>query len=295
MTDSYANEPTDLPMHERVTRLQKELRDRAKILAASAAALHPLAKPSAYADLTKLDPLVAKVRTKVEAAATPPKAVVALLDSVGDWRTEQRRTLRDRLGRELGAACASRNWTMRVVSREDPIELRIAGLSLVVDSQRGRAEIRFARETIAAVAAESAAIVKGIETVRARLDGAFDPAEFFDRCKVAWSACRVALGAPERVEILDFLSYLAIGMQKPKFRHDPVKSNYADYSRAQFAYDLWRLRRAGALVRGGFRLNLGVATGTTASQKKRVVYVEDEDGNGEYKLTVFFTKEDPSA
>jgi hypothetical protein len=282
-------------MHERVTRLQEELRDRAKILAASAAALNPLAKPDAYADLTKLEPLVAKARKKIEGAATPPKAVVALLDSVGEWRTERQKSLRDRLGRELGAACASRGWTMRVVSREDPIELRIAGLSLVVDSRRGRAEIRFARETIAAVAAESAAIVKGIETVRARLDGAFDPAEFFDRCRAAWSACRVVMGAPERVEILDFLSYLAVGMQKQKFRYDPIKANYADYSRAQFAYDLWRLRRAGALVRGGFRLNLGVATGTTASQKKRVVYVEDEDGNGEYKLTVFFTKEDPTA
>jgi len=39
-------------------------------------------------------------------------------------------------------------------------------------------------------------------------------------------------------------------------------------------------------------MNLGVATGTTASDKRRVLYLEDEAGNGEYKLTVFFTKEE---
>jgi hypothetical protein len=37
-------------------------------------------------------------------------------------------------------------------------------------------------------------------------------------------------------------------------------------------------------------MNLGVATGSTASQKKRVLYFEDEDGSGEYKLTLFFTR-----
>ena len=31
------------------------------------------------------------------------------------------------------------------------------------------------------------------------------------------------------------------------------------------------------------------ATGSSASEKSRVVYVEDPYGNGEYKLTIFFT------
>ena len=36
-------------------------------------------------------------------------------------------------------------------------------------------------------------------------------------------------------------------------------------------------------------MNFGVATGSSASRKDRVVYLEDEHGDGEYKLTVFFT------
>jgi hypothetical protein len=41
-------------------------------------------------------------------------------------------------------------------------------------------------------------------------------------------------------------------------------------------------------------MSLGVATGSTAAQKKRVVYFEDEEGHGEYKLTVYFTKDEGS-
>ncbi len=59
--------------------------------------------------------------------------------------------------------------------------------------------------------------------------------------------------------------------------------------RTEFAYDVLRLRKAGKLSHEGRRMNLGVATGSSASQKKRVIYFEDEFGSGEYKLTVFFT------
>jgi hypothetical protein len=137
------------------------------------------------------------------------------------------------------------------------------------------------------------AIVAAVGKARARLASGLDPAEFFDRCLAAWKAARVATGAPERVEILTFLPYLALSMQKARFQVEPTKANFTDYTRAQFAFDVLRLRRSKTgIVRNGWRLNLGVATGTSASEKKRVVYFEDEDGNGEYKLTVFFTKEE---
>ena len=41
-------------------------------------------------------------------------------------------------------------------------------------------------------------------------------------------------------------------------------------------------------------MNLGVATGTSATQKQRVLFVEDEEGEGEFKLTVFFTRAEES-
>ncbi|MCA9002049.1 MAG: hypothetical protein KDB61_09005, partial [Planctomycetes bacterium] len=70
----------------------------------------------------------------------------------------------------------------------------------------------------------------------------------------------------------------------------PITGNYKGYSRGQFAYDVHRLRLARGLQQDGKRMNLGVATGTTASNKSRVIYMEDEFGQGEYKLNIFFTE-----
>ena len=81
-------------------------------------------------------------------------------------------------------------------------------------------------------------------------------------------------------------------MQNRAFRVEPSVRNYRDYGRARFAFDMLQLRRQGGLVREGWRLNLGVATGTTASKKNRVIWFEDEHGEGEFKLTVFFTRQD---
>lgn len=284
-----ADEP---PIHERTRAVQSDLKARAKVLTASAGLLGPLTKPAAFEDLKKLDAALAKARKKLATFESVPKLAAQALDAVDGWAQERRRSLRERLGRELGAACERAGLTMRVVSREAPAEIRIPPLAVRVDFERGSAELRFAQEPLGQVAADAEAIVAAVVKTKAALDRSLDAAAFFDACLAAWKAARVATGAPERVEILDFLPYLAIGMQKPGFRSAPTKENFVSYPRAQFAYDVLRLRRELGFSRNGYRMNLGVATGTTASQKKRVVYLEDEDGVGEYKLTVFFTKEE---
>lgn len=287
-----APQPVAAPIHERVQAAQAELRSRAKTLQAAASALASLAKPKAYADLGKLDPLLAKARKRIEAFVPAPKIVVTTLDGIDTWRRERQTALRERLSRDLKTACDGAGLTMRVVSREQPVEVRIAPFAIVLDFDRATAELRFAREPIAQVPADPEAIVAAVTRSRAALDTPFDAQDFFERCITAWKAARVATGPGERVEILEFLPYLAVGMQRQRFKVAPTRENYVSYSRAQFAYDILRLRRQAGFSRGGYRMNLGVATGTTASEKKRVVYLEDEDGQGEYKLTVFFTKEE---
>jgi hypothetical protein len=54
------------------------------------------------------------------------------------------------------------------------------------------------------------------------------------------------------------------------------------YSRAQFAWDIARLRRERRLQHGGQRVLLDVATGAETTQRRRVVWIEDESGAGQY-------------
>lgn len=267
-------------------RIEKEGRERV----AAAQKVRALGKPAMLEDLTKLE----KEAAKVEKAFSPERAealgVDVLLAAVREYAAGAEERIRKRLGLELKAACERVGLGFRVVSREDPVEVRIPPLLLRLDFRRGRADLLFAREIVASARPEAEAILKSHATACRRLERKFVPETFFDECLAAYRAALAALGRHfgDRVEILDFLPYLAIGKQSRRFRASPAKESFEPYGKARFAFDILRLRRAGTLARGGLRLNLGVATGTTATQKDRVVYLEDENGDGEYKLTVFF-------
>src|SRR6185295_18699839 len=57
-------------------------------------------------------------------------------------------------------------------------------------------------------------------------------------------------------------------------------------TRAQFAWDLARLRRERRLVvDDGRRIDLGVATGHAAAKRSRVVWLDDDAGGGAYYET----------
>jgi hypothetical protein len=61
-----------------------------------------------------------------------------------------------------------------------------------------------------------------------------------------------------------------------------LRAELAGHTRAQFAWDLARLRRERRLVIAGRRIDLGVATGHATSRRSRVVWIEDDGGGGAF-------------
>jgi hypothetical protein len=61
-----------------------------------------------------------------------------------------------------------------------------------------------------------------------------------------------------------------------------LRDELADETRAQFAWDVARLRRERRLIIGDRRLDLGVATGHAAAHRSRVVWIENDGGGGSY-------------
>lgn len=292
-------EPTDVPLETRVEQELAQLRveahaaqERAKALKTLASMLKPLANPKTYADLSKAPAQLSKVEVKVLARVDTADRGRSVVELVRAALADRQRRIREGLARELKAACDARGLTFRVIQRDDPVELRLPPFGVTIDREQGRAVLKFARLPLVTCAADAREIVQARDRALAELGGAFEPAAFFDACLRAWLAARAVASdlSQERVEILDFLPYLALQFQRSAFRVEPTRRNYRDYSRVRFAWDVLQLRRAGMLTHGGWRLNLGVATGATASKKNRVIWFEDEDGEGEYKLTVFFTR-----
>ncbi len=289
-------ETNEQPIEARVAATRAALEDEARALKALAAALGPLARPGAYAELGKLPGLLDGVEKRVAALPAVAERAAPALAAARAELDERRRRVRESLAPELRAACEARGLALRVVRQEEPLELRIPPLAVRVDRQRGSAEILFARQSLANCPADAASILAAREEALAELDGPFDAAAFFDACRTAW---RAALGAGaggsgERVEMRDFLPQLALRLQKPAFQTEPTARHFTGYPRSRFAWDVLRLRKAGGLSQNGWRMNLGVATGTTAQQKSRSIWLEDEHGDGEFKLTVFFTRAEGS-
>jgi len=260
----------------------------AKALAADARALAPFAKPRTFSDLTKLPKLADGARAKLTAGGRGE----ALLEELLAEQQRRVETQKRELAKQLAEACGRRELELLVVRREEPVELRIPPFAVELDRAKGRATLQFARLPVAVCEAEAEPIAALVARWRDTWMRDFQPARFFDACRGAWAAARATGlgGQSERVEILEFMPFIALQLQPAKFRQEPSAKNFVDYSRAHFAFDLMQLRRAGLLNHEGWRLNLGVATGTTASNKKRALFVEDERGQGEYKLTVYFTR-----
>jgi hypothetical protein len=274
-----------------VAELQAALKSEAKDLGKLATALGPLAKSQAFEDVSKLETLIERVAKKVSGLGSGERAQ-PVLESLREAARLARVRVRERLGPELKDACQTRDLEFRVISREEPIEVRVPPFAVRIHRDKGRAEVMFAKQVIEECAASADAIMKAHETALKRMRSDFDPASFFHACLRGWRAALAAgeVEGSKRVEIVDFLPYLAVQLQDRKFHVEPSDRNYRGYSRARFAFDVNRLREAGGLRQGGWKMSLGVATGTTASQKKRVIFFEDGVGNGEYKLTVNFTR-----
>jgi hypothetical protein len=245
----------------------------------------------ASGDFRKLEEGLSKARQRLgELGPLAPRAE-ELFQELDGALARERQEQRERLSKELRAACEARGLTLRVVSREEPVEVRIPPFAVSIDRERGLAELRFARLPLLSCPAKAEEILATHQRCLAELEAGLEPREFFLACQRAWAAARAAAGpqTSERVEFNQFLPYLAVQMQSKAFAIDPLADHYRTYSRVRFAYDILRLQRAGLMSLGGWRLNLGVATGTTASTKNRALFIENPHGEGEFKLTLFFT------
>lgn len=284
---SERGDPTYGALQGAIERLTADAASRAGALKA----LKALAAPGVLADLDKYKKALKKA---LPALGTPGLGLEGLRGELEGHAQRVSAESRRRFGRELKELCEAQGLGFRVVRAEEPVEVRVPPLSVEVDYTKGRARLSFSREVLAECSADARDVLRSYAATMKVLETPFDAAGFFENC---WTAYRSTLAAEgkrmgDRVELLEFLPRLALERQGKKFRIDPRKEHFVDYPRARFAYDVLRLRRAQALEQGGRRIQFGVATGTSATQKDRVIYLEDEEGRGEYKLTVFFRVEE---
>lgn len=165
-------------------------------------------------------------------------------------------------------ALAGTNVVPRLVAERPKQEWRLGALTVVVGKQR--AELRYARESVGWTKPRAGDIVTGVARALERLQArSRPPDELLPALAAAYAAVLARRGARP-------------GARAPLIE---VRDEVGGATRAQFAWDLARLRREKRLVVDGRRLDLGVATGHAAARKSRVVWVENDGGGGAYYET----------
>jgi hypothetical protein len=143
-----------------------------------------------------------------------------------------------------------------------PEEWRLGRLTVLVDRRRGSAQIRFARQVVAKCAVDADAVVDGCRRALTRLQAESLEPEAFAAALVAAHGGGAAL-------LVDLVP--RVGSAAGRRR----------YSRAQFVWDLARLRSEhGLALPQGRRIAVDVATG--AGAPARAIWIEDESGTGQY-------------
>jgi len=170
------------------------------------------------------------------------------------------------LGRELVGALAGSDVVPRLIAEVPEPEWRLGPLTVVVGKEQAR--LRYAREPVGTARANAAEIAaawrKALERLHAR---SRSPELLLPALAAAYKKVLANSGARDRVLLVD------------------VRAELAGYTRAQFAWDLARLRRERRLVVDGARIEIGVATGHATSRRSRVVWIEDDAGSGAWYET----------
>jgi hypothetical protein len=173
---------------------------------------------------------------------------------------------------ELKRKAASLGLVPRLIA-DSPEEWRLGPATVVVDRRRGSAQIRYAREPIARARCDADEVLRGWRRALDRLAGeSLAPDALLAALADAYAQLLARDGRAdgERVALVDLIP--AVGRAAGR----------RSYSRAQFAWDIARLRAQRRLTHAGRRVLFDVATGGAASSRRRVVWIEDESGVGQY-------------
>ena len=179
-------------------------------------------------------------------------------------------------GKKLTRTALGHLAAPRLVAAGPPAEWRFAGLTVVIG--RERAELRYAREPVGSAPPTPDAIVAAVARARRRLEARSRPPD--ERLPALARAYAAVLRRAERRP----------GARVPLVE---LRDELADGTRAQFAWDVARLRRERRLAVGGHRLDLGIATGHQATRRSRVVWIEDDAGGGCYFASFRFVPQSP--
>jgi hypothetical protein len=161
-------------------------------------------------------------------------------------------------------------------------DLRAGLFTIGLDFDKGKANVWYGpkQENLGQCSLSVKEVAAKIKDIRSQIGSKIGEEELIK--KIQEAAFR-SMGKDFKgaVPLTNILTELAFSIQSSKFRQDPKKENFESYSRADFSYDLFRIRQAQHGILTKQKLHLIVATRGHTRKREDFLWVpEDLRGKG---------------
>ena len=220
-------------------------------------------------------------RLRKEAAHLTPLPVDDLEKWIVQFESELRQT-EERVKKRFGAKLKEALQPLGLTLTGQYPELGAGLFTIELDFDQWQATLWYGRpkqEKIETCPLSVPHLVKCIERAKKELGSCIPEQELLEKLHQAYK--RTDKNADGFSPIINVLGEMAYLLQSPRFHQDPRKENYKSYSRADFSFDLFRLRRFLSQNPHSLRLRLRTATRTFTRRRSGFLWVpENEDGTG---------------
>ncbi|MFB6263715.1 MAG: hypothetical protein ABEL76_08855 [Bradymonadaceae bacterium] len=278
-------------LSDSLTRVKNTLQDRVRDQMRSKKALEQLCRTGALENLDLVRKYTDWLRDANLEAVELEEERQHAVDSLDTYVEHRRRKRRMRFMRELDRAAGEHDLSLEKRS-DTPLVLAAAPFVVEADFESGRAELRYARETLEDVPLDPEALFGAWTRNRRRLEArSVDSPVFFEWLERAYDLAIAARDSSpgDRVDLVDLLAPLALLASDADQWRDPSTEELDAYPRFLLAHQLRQLRRDGLLERDGRRVDLGTATGGSTENKEDVVFLPTAPGEGQYYLSIRMT------
>lgn len=263
--------------------LQRDLRAYGKTLAALKEALNAL---RADPDVNRLT----KALSALESLNSPD--VARLLPAFQDRLKQANDDLAFGFGKQLKAALEERGLSLSI----NGTKYEIGRYEVEVNFAKRTAVLRYGKDVVIPKVSLS---VGGVLKARDDADKLIaqrgeEGAKWVEMLYKAWEAVYRKQGGRETsVNLMECYVEMTMLRQARTFRIEPSKRSFADYTRAQFVYDLDTFIYKGGLTHEGKRAYLHVATKSQTDSQERSLWVVNGAGphDGKYIANLAFEKE----
>lgn len=208
------------------------------------------------------------------------------VQNLKEWIKHYKSILEDttnRIKRQIGVELENQLKNLGLALSGHYPELRAGLFTIELDFDKWRAVIWYGpkQERLSECLLSTSAIVKQIERVKKELGSGLKEEELLKKLSDAYNRVAGVEKKGEYVPIIKVLTELAYLVQNPRFHQDPRRENYKSYSRADFSYDLFRIRRYQVEAFFPIKVQLKVATREYTRQRTDFLWVpDDENGRG---------------